>query len=164
MFPDIIRLVSKHLGLEVLHQNNIWPNDRWHDRGMVRYIHEQMHIHRRGFITRRWICLSTVAIVTIASTIIGLYSVLTGIALFVIATVSVFNYYQNNISHYFSDPYEYELEVLENSLDVITETEATEYAEIIITRKDIEQLNKRIRAISRNNFLFLNVKKHHDQK
>ena len=101
---------------------------------------------------------------TIASTIIGLYSVLTGIALFVIATVSVFNYYQNNISHYFSDPYEYELEVLENSLDVITETEATEYAEIIITRKDIEQLNKRIRAISRNNFLFLNVKKHHDQK
>jgi len=142
--------VSKHLGIEILRQNGTWPKDRWHDKETVLYIYDQMDTRRHSFQFRRWIC-------------VGQTSALAGLALFAIVIVSTFNYYQNNLSHYFSNPYEYELEVVENSLEEITETEATTYADIIMTRKEIERLGKRVRALSRNNFLFVDTKEHHDK-
>jgi len=155
--------VSKHLGIEILRQNGTWPKDRWHDSAMVQYIYEQMDARRHSFQSRRWICVGVIITAVITSVIIGLTSALAGVALFAITIVSTLNYYQNNLSHYFSDPYEYELEVVENSLEEITETEATTYADIIMTRKEIERLGKRVRALSRNNFLFVDTKEHHEK-
>lgn len=163
-FPDIILTVSKHLGIEILRQKNTWPIDRWHDQSTIQYIYGEMDVRRHSFVNRRQGCVYIALAACVASAIVGYSNALVGVALFAIVIFSIINYYQNNLSHYFSDPYEYELEVVENSLDNITETEATEFAEIILTRKDIEQRNKRIRASSRNNFLFLDIKKHHDQK
>ena len=155
--------MSKHLGIEILRQNGTWPKDRWHDKETVLYIYDQMDTRRHSFQFRRWICVGVVITAGIASVIIGQTSALAGLALFAIVIVSTFNYYQNNLSHYFSNPYEYELEVVENSLEEITETEATTYADIIMTRKEIERLGKRVRALSRNNFLFVDTKEHHDK-
>lgn len=155
--------MGSHLGIKILRQNSSWPTDRWHDRAVIQYIYEQMDARRRSFLARRLVCIGIIATAGITGVIIGQSSFLTGLAIFAIATLSTVNYYQNNLSDYFSDRYGYELDAVENSLGDITETEATEYAEIIMTRREIEQLNKRLRTVSRNNFLFVGPN-HHDQK
>lgn len=155
--------MGSHLGIKILRQNSSWPTDRWHDRAVIQYIYEQMDARRRSFLARRLVCIGIIATAGITGVIIGQSSFLTGLAIFAIATLSTVNYYQNNLSDYFSDRYGYELDAVENSLGDITATEATEYAEIIMTRREIEQLNKRLRTVSRNNFLFVGPN-HHDQK
>lgn len=82
-------------------------------------------------------------------------SELAALVIFIGTLIGVINYYQNNLAEYFRDPYNYELLVVENSLGQITEAEAAAFAEIILTRRELDQLGKRIRAIRRNNFLFI---------
>jgi hypothetical protein len=156
--------VGNHLGIKLLRQNSSWPTDRWHDRALIQYIYEQMDARRRSFIARRLVCIGAIVIASIAGLIIWQISFLIGLAIFTIATLSIVNYYQNNLSGYFSDRYGYELDAVENSIGDITEAEAAEYAEIIMTRREIELLSKRLHAISRNNFLFVDTNNHHDQK
>jgi len=163
-FPDIIQPVRTHRGIEILRQNGNWPRDRWHESTLIAFVYAQMDTHRRSFQFRLWVCIGVVIAASITAVIIGQTSVLVGLVLFAITVVTTFNYYQNNLAHYFNDPYEYMLEVVDNSLEDITQTEATAYAEIIMTRKEISQLSKRIRAISRNNFFFLGTREHNDKK
>lgn len=164
MFADIILVVSTHSGIRILRQDNTWPVDRWHNPAAIQYIYEQMDSRRHSFQTRRLFCLGVVAAAGITGILVSQSSPVVGLVIFIIAVLSAVNYYQSNLSDYFSNPYEYELEVVGNSLGDITTAEATEYAEIIMTRREIEQLGKRVRAVTRNNFLFLNVRKHHGQK
>lgn len=164
VFADIILVVSTHSGIRILRQDNTWPIDRWHNPAVIQYVYEQMDSRRRSFQTRRLVCLGVVAAAGITGIIVSQSSPVAGLVLFIIAVLSAVNYYQSNLSDYFSNPYGYELEVVGNSLGDITAAEATEYAEIIMTRREIKQLSKRIHAITRNNFLFLNSRKHHGQK
>lgn len=148
----------------MLRQDSTWPSDRWHDREAIRYIYEQIDARHHSFVTRRWVCIGIILTASITGFIIAQTSFLAGLALFAITAVSIINYYQNNLSDYFSDPYGYELKIVENSIGDISETEAIQYVEIIMTRRELEQLSKRVRAISRNNFLFLGINTHHDHK
>lgn len=125
---------------------------------MVEDMYEQMDIRRRSYAQRRLICVGIVAAAALTGGIVALSNPLIGAVVFIVPTVSLFNYYQDNLSIYFRDPYGYELAVIENSIGTITKAEAQAYAEIVLVRREMVQLKKRNRAISRNNFLFWDKK------
>lgn len=151
--------MASHRGINLLRQEGSWPSDQWHDRSAVGYIYHEMDSRRHDFRLRRRLCLAILGIVGITALVIAPTSQLAAFVVFIGAVIGVFNYYQNNLSEYFRDPYNYELLVVENSLGQITEHEAAQFAEIILTRRELDQLRKRIAAIHRNNFLFVEGRK-----
>ncbi len=151
--------MASHPGIHILRLEGSWPSDQWHDRAAVEYIYHEMDSHRHDFRLRRRLCFALLAVVSVAALAVAPTSQLAAFVIFIGAVVGVFNYYQNNLAEYFRDPYGYELLVVENSLGQITEREAAQFAEIILTRRELDQLRKRVRALRRNNFLFVEGRK-----
>ncbi len=141
------------MGLDILHSKEIWHADRWHDPVKRDYLYDEMDKRRQSFMTRLYICVFFCLVGGISGLVLWPNDSVVALTVLVIFVAPAVYYYQNTLAHYFADRYTYELEVVDNSHSEITENEAAEYIDIILTRRELDRVKKRIRRVSHCNFL-----------